>query len=395
MPHGWQLPPQNRSLGLPGPFCSEGGTPQGSGGSIAHPEHTWVPPPRSHTFLPAAGVSLHPARPARQLPSDPPGGLRRPPGPTLGCHQLRGHRGAAEAQQDHGEQHRQPAPGQAGHQHPACRARCFPAPRLLLRLLGAIPLSGKCRLCCSGSLAGGSPHPIAGTSPCPKPPCCGPCAASRSAKRDCSHQIGGTSCPCGYRHAGRLGWEEKQPRESREAPARGWAGCWVFCDTRVLAGTSEHGAPGSGSGSIPPHAASRSSARSRLALQHHPGLGSCWHTSTPCHGRVGVSLPRRGWGQHRQPGGTEGRGGTASTSLSQSSSVKPIPLPSPSGDWALQSERQKTQNSKKKHLKLGFNRAGDAAPCAIPSSSLSATRGTQHRAACRGWSWSLGHWAPR
>lgn len=104
-----------------------------------------------------------------------------------------------------------PRRGQAAILQPVCRGRVccswpFPAPCWeLLRLLRVIPLSGKWRLCSSGSLAGGSPRPITGTSLCPKPPCHGPSTASRSAKRDCSYQIGSTSCPCGYRHAGRLG----------------------------------------------------------------------------------------------------------------------------------------------------------------------------------------------
>lgn len=101
----------------------------------------------------------------------------------------------------------QPRRRQAAILQPMCRGRAwpFPAPQELLRLLWVIPLSGKWWLCSSGSLAGGSPRPIAGTSPCPKPLCRGPSAASSSAKRDCSCQIGGTSCPCGYRRAERLG----------------------------------------------------------------------------------------------------------------------------------------------------------------------------------------------
>lgn len=86
-----------------------------------------------------------------------------------------------------------------------CRTRPFPVSWELLRLLWAIPLSGKWRLCSSGSLAGGSPRPITSTSLCLKPQCHSPSAAGRSAERDCSYQIGGMSCPCGYWHAGRMG----------------------------------------------------------------------------------------------------------------------------------------------------------------------------------------------
>lgn len=57
----------------------------------------------------------------------------------------------------------------------------------------------------------GLPHPITSTSLCLKPQCHSLSATGRSAKRDCSYQIGGMSCPCGYWHAGRMGWEEKQP----------------------------------------------------------------------------------------------------------------------------------------------------------------------------------------
>lgn len=96
----------------------------------------------------------------------------------------------------------QPRCRQAAMLQPLCRR--FLPPWELQQLLRVIPLSGKWWLCSSGSLAGGSPRPIAGTSPCLKPPSHSPSAASRSAKRDCSYQIGSTSCPCGYRHAGRL-----------------------------------------------------------------------------------------------------------------------------------------------------------------------------------------------
>lgn len=86
-----------------------------------------------------------------------------------------------------------------------CCTRPFPVSWELLQLLQAIPLSGKWWLCSSGSLAGGSPCPITSTSLCLKPQCHSPSATSHSAKRDCSYQIGGMSCPCGYWHAGRIG----------------------------------------------------------------------------------------------------------------------------------------------------------------------------------------------
>lgn len=141
-----------------------------------------------------------------------------------------------------------------------------------------------------------------------------------------------------------------------------------------------------------------------LAALHGPALpcstiqGWAAAGTRPHHAMGGSAspYPAGDGGGIANPGGTEGRGGTASTSLSQSSFVKPIPLPSLSGDWALQSERQKHSKLKKKNLKLGFGTAGDAAPCAIPSSSpLGAMRGTLHQAACRGWSWSPFHWAPQ
>lgn len=87
--------------------------------------------------------------------------------------------------------HRQAAILQPVCRSQACRTRPFPVSWELLRLLQAIPLSGKWWLCSSGSLAGGSPHPITTTSLCLKPQGHSPSAAGRSAKRDCSYQIGG------------------------------------------------------------------------------------------------------------------------------------------------------------------------------------------------------------
>lgn len=107
MPHGWQLTPQNRSLGLPGPFCSEGGAPRVSGGSIAHPEHTRLPPPQSHTFLPAAGGLAAPCQASMPAPLWPSWGVKKAPrsylgmsparGPLRGCGGSAGPRRAARA----------------------------------------------------------------------------------------------------------------------------------------------------------------------------------------------------------------------------------------------------------------------------------------------------------
>lgn len=189
------------------------------------------------------------------------------PGPTLGCHWLRVHGRAVLAQQDSSEQSRQPALVQAGC-HPACCAWYLPAPRLLPRLCRVIPLSGKCRLCCSGSLAGGSPHPITSTSPCPKPPCCSPSTSSHSAKRDCSHQIGGTSCPCGWLH----GVGRKTATEEAGRPLL-WAGQTVgLGDTCTLGVMSELRVWDGGSGSI-------SACAAPLCV------------APLCHRQVGINLP--------------------------------------------------------------------------------------------------------
>lgn len=99
----------------------------------------------------------------------------------------------------------QPWHRQAAILQPVCRGHMccsqpFPVSWELLRLLQAIPLSGKWWLCCSGSLAGGSPRPTTSTSLCLKPQCCRPQCQERLLLSDRQHVL-----PCGYWHAGRMG----------------------------------------------------------------------------------------------------------------------------------------------------------------------------------------------